>query len=36
VVHDGQKLAGSLDYAPLPENLVAKIDAKLKTIKAAK
>ncbi len=31
-IHDGQKLAGPLDYAPLPAAVVAKIEAKLKTL----
>jgi phosphate transport system substrate-binding protein len=30
--HDGQKLAPSLDYAPLPGPVVAKVDAKLKAL----
>jgi phosphate transport system substrate-binding protein len=33
VVHDGQQYAADLRYAPLPDNLVKKIDAKLQTIK---
>jgi phosphate transport system substrate-binding protein len=32
-VHDGQKQASELNYAPLPEALVSKIDEKLKTVK---
>jgi phosphate ABC transporter phosphate-binding protein len=32
VIHDGQKYASGLHYAPLPDELVKKIDAKLKTI----
>jgi phosphate transport system substrate-binding protein len=31
-IHDGQKLAGPLDYAPLPKAVVAKVEATLKTI----
>ena len=30
--HDGQKFTKELDYAPLPEELVKKIDAKLKEV----
>jgi phosphate transport system substrate-binding protein len=33
VTHDGQKYCKDLDYAPLPDGLVKKIDEKLKTIK---
>jgi phosphate transport system substrate-binding protein len=33
VMHDGQKYAAELKYAPLPEDLVKKIHDKLKTIK---
>ena len=33
-VHDGQKLGGALDYAPLPDEVVSKIEAKLKGLKA--
>lgn len=32
-VHDGQKAAAPLDYAPLPAAVVAKVSAKLKTLK---
>ena len=32
--HDGQKLAGPLDYAPLPKPVVAKVAETLKTITA--
>ncbi len=32
-VHDGQKAAAPLDYAPLPAPVVAKVSAKLKTLK---
>jgi phosphate transport system substrate-binding protein len=32
VVHDGQKYAEQMHYAPLPETLVRRIDEKLKTI----
>ena len=31
-IHDGQKLAPALDYAPLPEAVVKKIEATLKTL----
>jgi phosphate transport system substrate-binding protein len=31
-LHDGQKMAAGLDYAPLPVPLVKKVDATLKTI----
>jgi phosphate transport system substrate-binding protein len=34
-VHEGQPLAGPLDYAPLPKAVVAKVDAELKTITVA-
>jgi phosphate transport system substrate-binding protein len=34
-IHDGQKLAGPLDYAPLPKPVVAKVEATLKTITVA-
>jgi phosphate transport system substrate-binding protein len=30
--HDGQKLAAPLDYAPLPGPVVAKVEAKIKTL----
>ncbi|HKA91808.1 MAG TPA: phosphate ABC transporter substrate-binding protein PstS [Haliangiales bacterium] len=33
-VHDGQKLGGALDYAPLPADVVTKVEAKLKGLKA--
>ncbi|HEY7313521.1 MAG TPA: phosphate ABC transporter substrate-binding protein PstS [Gemmataceae bacterium] len=33
IVHDGQKYAERMHYAPLPENLVQRIDEKLKAIK---
>src|SRR5205807_1858903 len=33
--HDGQKYCEKLHYAPLSENLVKKIDAKLGSLKAA-
>jgi phosphate transport system substrate-binding protein len=32
-VHDGQQFASTMNYAPLPEALVRKIDDKLKTVK---
>ncbi len=31
-IHDGQKLAGPLDYAPLPKAVVSKVEATLKGI----
>ncbi|MBF5046378.1 phosphate ABC transporter substrate-binding protein PstS [Aggregicoccus sp. 17bor-14] len=31
-LHDGQKMAGPLDYAPLPAPVVAKVQAKLRTM----
>ncbi|MBS2028116.1 MAG: phosphate ABC transporter substrate-binding protein PstS [Deltaproteobacteria bacterium] len=31
-IHDGQKVAPALDYAPLPEPVVKKVEAALKTI----
>lgn len=31
-VHDGQQFAQPLDYAPLPKAVVAKVEAKLKTL----
>jgi phosphate transport system substrate-binding protein len=34
-VHDGQKLAPSKDYAPLPDELVQKIDARLNQVEFA-
>jgi phosphate transport system substrate-binding protein len=34
-IHDGQKLAEPLFYAPLPAPVVTKIEAKLKTLKSA-
>jgi phosphate transport system substrate-binding protein len=34
-IHDGQKLAGPLDYAPLPKPVVAKVEQALRTITAA-
>jgi phosphate transport system substrate-binding protein len=34
-IHDGQKLAPALSYAPLPAPVVTKVEAKLKTLKAA-
>lgn len=33
-VHDGQRFAAPLDYAPLPEKVVAKVSAKLETLTA--
>jgi len=32
-IHDGQASAGSLDYAPLPKNIVAMLDKRLGTVK---
>jgi phosphate transport system substrate-binding protein len=32
-IHDGQKLAPPLDYAPLPKPVVARVEAELKTVK---
>jgi phosphate transport system substrate-binding protein len=32
-IHDGQAFAAPLDYAPLPKGVVAKVEAKLKTLK---
>jgi hypothetical protein len=34
-IHDGQKLCGPLDYAPLPGELVKRADAKLAAIEPA-
>jgi phosphate transport system substrate-binding protein len=34
-IHDGQKLAGPLDYAPLPKPVVTKVEQALRTITAA-
>ena len=31
-IHDGQKMAAALDYAPLPEPLVGKVEATLRSI----
>jgi phosphate transport system substrate-binding protein len=31
-IHDGQKLAGPLDYAPLPKAVVSKVEASIKSI----
>ncbi|MCU1276567.1 MAG: phosphate transporter, periplasmic phosphate-binding protein, partial [bacterium] len=33
-IHDGQKLAAPLDYAPLPKPVVAKVEQALRTITA--
>jgi phosphate transport system substrate-binding protein len=33
-IHDGQKFGGPLDYAPLPAEVVTKIETKLKGLKA--
>jgi phosphate transport system substrate-binding protein len=33
--HDGQKFSGPLRYAPLPPELVTKVEAKLKTLRSA-
>jgi phosphate transport system substrate-binding protein len=35
VTHDGQKYTAAVHYAPLPEQLVAKADEKIKSIKTA-
>jgi len=32
-IHDGQAAAASLDYAPLPKNIVAMLDKRLTTVK---
>jgi len=32
-IHDGQKFGAAMDYAPLPEKVVGKIEAALKSIK---
>lgn len=34
-LHDGQKMAAPLDYAPLPKPVVGKVEAKLKTLTVA-
>lgn len=34
-IHDGQKLAEPLYYAPLPAGVVAKVEAKLKTLRGS-
>ncbi len=34
-VHDGQKFCPALDYAPLPALVATKVEARLKTLKAA-
>ena len=31
-IHDGQKLAGPLDYAPLPKAVVTRVEAEVKSI----
>jgi len=33
-VHDGQKLAPALDYAPLPADVVVRVEAALRTLRA--
>ena len=33
-IHDGQKFGAALDYAPLPAEVVTKIEGKLKSLKA--
>ncbi|HEV8244270.1 MAG TPA: phosphate ABC transporter substrate-binding protein PstS [Polyangiaceae bacterium] len=33
-IHDGQKFSGALDYAPVPDPVVKKIEARLKTLKS--
>jgi len=35
-LHDGQKEVASLDYAPLPENIVRMLDQRLRTVVAAR
>jgi phosphate transport system substrate-binding protein len=35
ITHDGQELAASLSYAPLPPELIARVEQKLQSIKAA-
>ncbi len=32
-IHSGQTMAGALDYSPLPQSVVEKVEAKLKTLK---
>jgi hypothetical protein len=32
-VNDGQKMTASLSYAPLPENVVAKVKETIKQVK---
>jgi phosphate transport system substrate-binding protein len=32
-IHDGQASAATLDYAPLPKNVVAMLDKRLATVK---
>jgi phosphate transport system substrate-binding protein len=34
-IHDGQKLAAALDYAPLPKPVVLKVEAALRSITTA-
>ncbi len=34
-IHDGQKMAAALDYAPLPAAVVSKVEATLKTLTVA-
>ena len=34
-IHDGQKFGGPLDYAPLPADMVRKVETKLKGLKTA-
>jgi phosphate transport system substrate-binding protein len=33
-IHDGQKFGGPLDYAPLPAEMVTKVETKLKSLRA--
>jgi phosphate transport system substrate-binding protein len=33
MVSDGQKMASALDYAPLPDNVVAKVKDAIKQVK---
>jgi phosphate transport system substrate-binding protein len=33
MIADGQKMAGALDYAPLPDNVAAKVKETIKQVK---
>ena len=35
-IHDGQKTAATLDYAPLPPNIVKMLDTRLRGLVAAR